>query len=133
MTKEEELFKAAEDGNINKVKSLLNPKLLGIIKPVDVNIAREDGWTLLMAAACKGHRDIVNLLMEKGASVDAKTDDCFTPLMAVIYSELGRPEEAARLEQVAFQTRARPGCSLAPDMAEKVRNTVRQQKNQLLK
>ena len=82
MTKEEELFKAAEDGNIKKVKSMLNPKLFGVIKPVDVNITREDGWTLLMAAACNGHRDVVNLLMEKGAQVNAKTNDCFTPLMA---------------------------------------------------
>jgi len=82
MTKEEELFKAAEEGNIQKVKSLLNPKLLGIIKPVDVNITREDGWTLLMAAACNGHRDVLKLLIEKGAPVNAKTNDCFTPLMA---------------------------------------------------
>jgi len=53
--------------------------------------------------------------------------------MAVIYSELGRLDEAARLGQVAYQTRAHLGYSLAPDMAEQVRKTVRQQKNKLLK
>jgi hypothetical protein len=37
------------------------------------------------------------------------------------------------VEQVAYQTQARLSYSLAPDMAEKVRKTVRLQKNKLLK
>jgi len=52
--------------------------------------------------------------------------------MAVIYSELDRAEETARLEQLAAQTRARLGYSLAHNVAENIRQTVRSQKNKLL-
>lgn len=82
MTKEEKLFKAAEEGDFKLAKSILNPKLMGLIKPVDPNITTDDGWTPLMAAAGNGRADVAALLIEKGALVDAKTPLGFTAFMS---------------------------------------------------
>ena len=41
----------------------------------------ETGWTPLMWAAYKGHTDVCELLISKGADVNAKSNDGWTPLM----------------------------------------------------
>jgi ankyrin repeat protein len=40
-----------------------------------------DGWTALMGAAANGHTKIVQLILEKGADVNAKDKDGWTALM----------------------------------------------------
>jgi ankyrin repeat protein len=56
----EELLNACKDGNLKKVKQLLE-------KGADVNAREyEYGWTALMLAALNGHKEVVELLIEKG-------------------------------------------------------------------
>ena len=66
---EEKLWSAAQDGNVEKITRLLSIGLL------DVNsIPKYLYTTPLMIAALKGHKDVVNLLLNKGAEID-KGDD----------------------------------------------------------
>jgi len=55
------LLRAAEQGDITTVKALLT-------KCADVNVKYKDGVTALMAAAAKGHNEIVRLLKRAGAN-----------------------------------------------------------------
>ncbi len=59
------LVKAANDGSIVVVRREL-------ANGVDVNAQNEYGYTALMAAAVKGHKEIVELLLDKGANVNLK-------------------------------------------------------------
>ena len=61
-----ELIKAAASRDIDlvKIRDLVDAG-------VDVNAAGKDGWTALMWAAFKGHRDVVRLLLQAGANVNA--------------------------------------------------------------
>lgn len=74
-----ELFKAVAEGNIVKVKGLLE-------KGADANSGDNTG-TVLMLAALKGYREIAKLLIEKGASVNATGKDGLTPLMRACASK----------------------------------------------
>ena len=49
----------------------------------DINIANKDGWTPLHWAVSENHEDIVELLMARGASIDAITGGGRTPLHLV--------------------------------------------------
>lgn len=53
----------------------------------DVN---KPGWTPLHYAAAKGHRDIMNLLLENNAYIDAEAPNGTTPLMMA--AEYGTPD-----------------------------------------
>jgi hypothetical protein len=53
---------------------------------VDVNYRGAEGWTALLFAAVRGHDEIVRLLIEAGADVDAQNLDGATPLMAAAVS-----------------------------------------------
>jgi hypothetical protein len=67
-----ELVAAAEHGEIATVRTLLAQ---------GVNIeSKEDGFTTLMMAAATNHADIVTLLLEKGAKINAKGPDGETAL-----------------------------------------------------
>ena len=57
---EEELIKACEDDDLEKVKSLIG-------KGIDINLEC-DNWTPLTKASEKGHLDIVEYLVKNGAS-----------------------------------------------------------------
>ena len=63
-----ELLTAAEKGDINKVKLLLEKK--------DINVSEkdEDGCTALMKAAKNGYGNIIELLLKNGADVDEMDD-----------------------------------------------------------
>jgi ankyrin repeat protein len=67
------LHAAAEEGNINVVKSLLE-------RGIDINGRNEADQTSLNRAARKGNLDIVRLLVERGAEVDSRDMWGWTPL-----------------------------------------------------
>jgi len=73
---EEELLKAAREGDVEKVKDLL-------ARGADPN-AIKLGTTPLHIAAGHGHFDIVKILVENGANVNAKDLMGFTPLHSAI-------------------------------------------------
>ncbi len=55
------------------------------MKSIDVEArqgSREDGWTCLMIATRNGYLDICGLLIDKGAQIEAKESDGWTPIEA---------------------------------------------------
>ena len=58
------IHEAANKGNIEVVKQHL-------ADGADVNAENEDGWTPLLHAAGYGHKEIAELLIDKGADVNA--------------------------------------------------------------
>ncbi len=64
-----DLMKASISGNLTAVQSILanNPKL--------INAENEDGWTSLHTSAYKGHKDVVEFLLVKGAKVTTREDN----------------------------------------------------------
>jgi ankyrin repeat protein len=70
----------AEAGKTASILSLLN-------KSCDVNTKDGRGWTALMSEAAKGHIDTVQALLDKGADIDATTDEsgCTTLMLAAWY------------------------------------------------
>jgi ankyrin repeat protein len=79
LSEADQLLEAAASGNVETVKTLL-------VSGVDVN--GEEGWTPLHATVSnmkfypsnKGHKKIIELLLEKGADVNAKMENGKTPL-----------------------------------------------------
>ena len=68
------LFEAAELGEIDKIKDLLD-------QGVPIDARDDDGWTALMKATYEGHRYIVEELIARGASVDTQENAGWTSLM----------------------------------------------------
>ena len=68
------MYDAAEVGNIDAVKQHL-------AAGTDVNARDKDGWTPLHPASYEGHQEIVELLIGKGADVNAKVE--FGPLQGI--------------------------------------------------
>ena len=68
------MYDAAEVGNIDAVKQHL-------AAGTDVNAKDKDGWTPLHPASYEGHQEIVELLIGKGADVNAKVE--FGPLQGM--------------------------------------------------
>jgi ankyrin repeat protein len=102
--KGEALVKAALAGNINEVTRLLGKKadinyvnkwiidgeevaqtpLTAAIGGGHANLAEPCmGWTALFCASCQGNRNLVELLMSKGAKHDVRNHDGSTPLHLV--------------------------------------------------
>jgi ankyrin repeat protein len=64
-TLDADFIKAAFAGEFPEVKRLLD-------KGANVNAKRDNGVTALMGASIEGHQEVVELLLAKGADVDAK-------------------------------------------------------------
>jgi len=106
--KGDDLFTAAENGDLHRVNALLakgadvNAKLNNggtalmlasqnghlevvqalLAKGADVNAKSNIGWNALIMASQNGHLEVVQILLAKGADVNAKRDDGGTALMA---------------------------------------------------
>jgi len=102
MNLEEELFKAAENGDTERVKELLahlNSFWYPIpIKMGYVNATSSNGSTPLHYAAYNGHTDVVKLLLENGADPSIKDNTGKTA--ADIARERGRIEIANMIENI---------------------------------
>jgi len=70
-----QLFNAVRNGNLEKVRHFLD---IGV--EVD-SIERDSGWTALMSAASCGRKEVVELLIDRGAKIDACDDYGVTVLM----------------------------------------------------
>ena len=83
MSREEELLKALENGDLKAVKNLISSKTL--------EKELQDGDTPLGLASFKGHLEVVEYLVEEcGADVNAKDVDGYTALICA--AEGGHPE-----------------------------------------
>ncbi|RLN98402.1 hypothetical protein BBJ28_00013021 [Nothophytophthora sp. Chile5] len=67
------LINVAKEGNVGGVKQAL---LIG----ADMESTDENGWTSLLFAAWVGHKDVVELLLDQGASIDSQSNDGMTAL-----------------------------------------------------
>ena len=74
-----ELIEAAKAGNAAEVEQLLR-------KGADVNAARKDGTTALMATVQKGHTETVRILISAGVDVNAKRRGGYFALMDAAYN-----------------------------------------------
>src|SRR6185312_8461130 len=83
----DEIHLACLDGDLDKVKILVkaNPKLVfSTISTNDTYWARY-GFTPLLCAAEKGHKDVVEFLLQNKADIKAKSDSGWTALHAAAY------------------------------------------------
>ncbi len=95
----DELYGAARNGNIDAVKRYLADS-------VDINAGdTKYGVTPLCWAAFSGHTEIIELLIENGADVNAKNRDAGTALHGAAF--LGKAEVAALLIQNGADTHAK--------------------------
>ena len=69
----DDLFAAANAGNVNQLRTLLSQGL-------DINISNRERETALHMAAARGHYSAVIFLVNKGAYVNAKTVKNWIPL-----------------------------------------------------
>ena len=69
----EPIHNAAQNGNLNQVKSLLN-------QGVPVNSRNAHGWTPLHFAASSGRVNVIQELLRRGAHVNPRTRSGMTPL-----------------------------------------------------
>ena len=90
----ETLHKACDKGNIEAVKQFL-------ADGADVNVKDKDGGTPLSYAAFEGHKEIVELLIAKGADLSAKSWG-ETPLDSAI--RIGQTETADLLRKHGGKT-----------------------------
>lgn len=80
-------MKASLDGKFNElmiaasVGDMVILALLLDANSSDINNKDVDGWTALMFASRYGHKDIVELLLERGTVIDEKNNRGSTPLM----------------------------------------------------
>jgi len=70
---DEALLKAAEEGTMDEILSLLD-------RNANVNTVDDDTWTPLHYASAYGHHQCVELLLDRHANINAVDDDTWTPL-----------------------------------------------------
>ena len=84
----DKLMSAVKDGNLDKVKSMLDGGFFR--RKVNVNAVDHEGRTALMEASWMDHVNIVKALLERGADVNATSNTGNTALMsASSYGRLG--------------------------------------------
>ena len=74
------LFQAVQSGNSDQVKTILQSQ------PTLVNDSQADGFTPLHLAAKKGDGELIKVLLEHGADINALTPDGCTPMELAIKS-----------------------------------------------
>jgi ankyrin repeat protein len=102
---QEELLKAALEGNVEKVEELLS-------KGADPNVKDEDGNTPLHLAIKANHLQIARLLVERGADVNARNKRGKTPLH--IAAERSNEEAVALLVEKGADVNAKDESMLTP-------------------
>ena len=75
--KEERFLKAAENGNLKKIKSMLNKEVN--IKTL-INAVDKENNTALILASKFGYHEIVKIFIENGADINIKNNDGKTAL-----------------------------------------------------
>ena len=60
------------EGSYETVHALQNVHLLPLIE-INLTVNWQDGWTALMYAAQNGHSNVVEMLLQHGASVDMQS------------------------------------------------------------
>lgn len=83
-----EMFNPNEDGGTNE--EALECVKIALEARREVNATNKDGDTPMHGAAWRGANDIVQLLADRGAKLDAKNKQGFTPLMVANGEEEGR-------------------------------------------
>src|SRR6185503_5154497 len=103
---DESLLAASSKGDLGEVQTLLK-------REANVNAANEEGTTPLFIAAEKGHRDIVALLLDKGADVKQERADSGEPPLFIAAQEGHREIVALLLDHGADvkQTRTENGAT----------------------
>ena len=84
-----DLFSVAQTGDVNKMSAVLSAGANANAKMI------KNGMTILMTASQEGHPEVVKLLLEKGADVNAKSNTGATALICA--SQQGNPEVAKLL------------------------------------
>ena len=77
----QEIFPAVMQGDLDRVKTLIEEH------PEWINVRSWGGYTPLHRASQFGQEEIVNLLVSKGADLEAKTELGMTPLYVSIYEQ----------------------------------------------
>lgn len=78
LTPIEEFLKAAENGNLKKIKSMLNKEVN--IKTL-INAVDKENNTALILASKFGYIEVVKILIENGADIDARNNENSTALI----------------------------------------------------
>lgn len=81
---------------------------------VDVNAGDQTGLTPLMMAAYHGNVEIMNMLLEKGASLELKDEEGYTAL--IFTSNAGKPAAGQRLIELGANVNARANDNSTPIM-----------------
>jgi len=100
----ESLHEAVKKGDTFAVRCFL-------LRGADVNVKEHD-CTVLHAAAALGQKEVAELLIDKGADVDAKNQNCETPLhLAAMYC---KTELAELLIEKGADVNAKDGAGCTP-------------------
>ncbi|MCG8339797.1 MAG: ankyrin repeat domain-containing protein, partial [Cytophagales bacterium] len=75
-----EFFHAITQNNCEKVKRILRSVPEEEVKELLIDATDKNGNTPLHVTAEKGQKEVANLLLEKGAEVNATDNDAWTPL-----------------------------------------------------